>query len=96
MVLDMLKEIPGLKTPVPEGAFYFFPDISFYFGKSDGYKVISDAHDLCMYLLSDALVSTVSGEAFGASNCIRLSYAASEDDLKKSIKRIKESLAKLK
>jgi len=96
MVLDMLKEIPGLKIPIPEGAFYFFPDFSFYFGKSDGQTTIKDANDLCMYILNDALVSTVSGHAFGAPDCIRLSYAASDDDLKKSIKRIKESLAKLK
>ncbi len=96
MVLDMLKEIPDLKTPVPEGAFYFFPDISAYFGKSYGQITIRDANDLCMYLLNDALVSTVSGHAFGAPDCIRLSYASSDEDLKKAIKRIKESMAKLK
>jgi aspartate aminotransferase len=96
MVLDMLKEIPDLKTPVPEGAFYFFPDISAYFGKSYGQITIRDANDLCMYLLNDALVSTVSGHAFGAPGCIRLSYASSDEDLKKAIKRIKESMAKLK
>lgn len=96
MVFDLLKDIPGLKTPVPEGAFYFFPDFSFYFGKSDGQTTIRDAYELCMYILNDALVSTVSGDAFGAPGCIRLSYAASDEDLKKAIKRIKESLTKLK
>ncbi len=96
MVFDLLKEIPDLKIPVPEGAFYFFPDVSAYFGKSDGKTIIHNANDLCMYLLNDALVSTVSGEAFGAPDCIRLSYASSEEDLKKAIKRIKKSMAKLK
>ncbi|MBR9999626.1 MAG: pyridoxal phosphate-dependent aminotransferase, partial [Cyclobacteriaceae bacterium] len=85
MVLEMLKEIPGFKIPVPEGAFYFFPDVSAYFGKSDGRTTITSAHDLCMYILDEAHVSTVSGEAFGAPDCLRLSYAASDDDLKKAI-----------
>jgi len=96
MVLEMLKDIPGLKTPVPEGAFYFFPDFSAYFGKTDGQTTIRDANDLCMYILNDALVSTVSGEAFGSPDCIRLSYAASDEELKIAVKRIRESLAKLK
>jgi len=95
MVLEMLKEIPGLKIQVPEGAFYFFPDVSAYFGKSDGTTLIRNASDLSMFLLNDALVSTVSGDAFGAPDCIRLSYASADADLIKAIKRIKESLAKL-
>jgi aspartate aminotransferase len=96
MVLEMLKEIPGLKVPVPEGAFYFFPDFSAYFGKSNGKTTCHNADDLSLYLLNDALVSTVSGSAFGAPDCIRLSYAASDDDLKRAIGRISESLAKFK
>jgi aspartate aminotransferase len=95
MVLEMLKEIPGLKIQVPEGAFYFFPDVSAYFGKSDGTTLIRNASDLSIFLLNDALVSTVSGDAFGAPDCIRLSYASADADLIKAIKRIKESLAKL-
>jgi aspartate aminotransferase len=96
MVLEMLKEIPDLKIPVPDGAFYFFPDFSAYFGKSDGKNPIRNAHDLCLFLLNDAGVSTVSGEAFGAPDCIRLSFASSEKDLKEAIRRIRGSLAKLK
>ena len=96
LVLDMLNEIPGLITPVPEGAFYFFPDVSSYFGKSDGNTTINSSGDMSLYLLSDAQVSTVAGGAFGAPNCIRISYAASDEDLVEAIKRIKNSLAKLK
>jgi aspartate aminotransferase len=95
MVLEMLKEIPGFKTPVPEGAFYVFPDVSTYFGKKDGTTTIHDANDLSMYILNEAHVSTVAGKAFGAPDCIRLSYAASEEDLREAIKRIKELLEKL-
>ncbi|MBS1764558.1 MAG: pyridoxal phosphate-dependent aminotransferase [Bacteroidetes bacterium] len=96
MVLDLMKDIPGWKTNKPEGAFYVFPDISFYFGKSDGKKVIATPSDLCMYLLQDAKVALVTGEAFGDNQCIRFSYATSDDLLKEAIRRIKESLAKLK
>lgn len=96
MVLDLLNDIPGVKTYVPKGAFYIFPDISAYFGKSDGDETIENASDLAMYILNKAHVSTVTGEAFGAPNCIRLSYAASDDELKEALKRIKEVLAKLK
>lgn len=96
MVLDLMKDIPGWKTNKPEGAFYVFPDISFYFGKSDGKKVIATPSDLCMYLLKDAKVALVTGEAFGDNQCIRFSYATSDDLLKEAIRRIKESLAKLK
>lgn len=96
MVLDMLKEIPGLNTPTPDGAFYIFPDVSSYFGKSDGKTTINTASDMSLYILDEALVSTVTGDAFGAPNCIRISYAASDDDLVEAVKRIKEVLAKLK
>jgi aspartate aminotransferase len=91
-----LKNIPGLKVNLPTGAFYFFTDISSFFGKKNGDISISNAHDMSMYLLSDAKVSTVSGEAFGDGNCIRFSYATSDDKLLLAMDRIAISLAKLK
>ncbi|MBX7126725.1 MAG: pyridoxal phosphate-dependent aminotransferase [Cyclobacteriaceae bacterium] len=95
IVFNLLKEIPGIKANYPQGAFYFFPDVSHYFGKSDGKKVIHSADDLCLWLLENAHVSLVPGGAFGDANCVRLSYAASEKDLREALRRIKESLAKL-
>ncbi|UXX78336.1 pyridoxal phosphate-dependent aminotransferase [Reichenbachiella carrageenanivorans] len=95
LVYDLLNDIPGVKTNMPQGAFYFFPDVSSYFGKSDGKTTIKDANELCLYLLSESHVSLVSGEDFGNANCVRLSYAASEENLKEALKRIKETLAKL-
>ena len=95
LVLGLLKEIPGVKTDVPNGAFYIFPDVSAYFGKSDGEQTIGDASAFCMYLLNKAHVSLVTGEAFGAPNCVRLSYAASDDQLREAIRRIKEALSQL-
>ncbi len=95
LVKSLLDEIPGFKTNVPQGAFYFFPDVSAYFGTSDGENTIHNASDLCIYILDHAQVSLVTGEAFGDDNCIRLSYAASEEDLREAIKRIKAALAKL-
>lgn len=95
LVHDLLVEIPGLKVNMPKGAFYFFPEVTTYFGKSNGDVTINNADDLCMYLLADAHVSLVTGDAFGAPECIRLSYAASEEDLKEAINRIKVALAKL-
>lgn len=96
MVYDLLKEIPGLKVNMPEGAFYFFPDISHYFGKSDGNTMINNPSDLCIYLLEKAHVSLVTGEAFGAPKCVRISYAASESELIEAMNRIKNTLAQLK
>ncbi|MFT7343585.1 MAG: aspartate aminotransferase [Lentimonas sp.] len=96
LVLNLLKDIPGVITNVPKGAFYVFPDISSFFGKSDGENKINNATDLSMYLLSDALVAVVTGEAFGDSNCIRFSYATSEEILTEALRRIKTSLLKLK
>lgn len=96
MVLAALNEIEGVKTYVPNGAFYIFPDISYFFGKSDGETTIKDADDFSLYLLGKAMVSTVSGSAFGAPNCVRISYAASDEDLKEALKRIKSALAELK
>ncbi|RLD19847.1 MAG: aspartate aminotransferase, partial [Bacteroidetes bacterium] len=95
MVFDLLNEIPGVKTIMPSGAFYFLPEISSYFGKSTGKWTINNAGDLCMYLLEDAHVSLVTGEAFGVPECVRLSYAASREELKEAVKRISEALAKL-
>lgn len=96
LVLKLMSEIPGLKLNSPKGAFYVFPDVSHYFGKSDGETLIKDAQDLSMYLLNKGLIALVSGDAFGTPNCIRLSYATSEDILIEAIKRIKNTLSLLK
>jgi aspartate aminotransferase len=96
LVLGLVKDIPGLKANVPQGAFYLFPDVSAYLGKSFNGKVIQKASDLSMYILNEGFVSTVGGDAFGAPNCIRISFAASDDNLKEAMKRIKECLSKLK
>jgi aspartate aminotransferase len=96
LVLEMLKDIPGVKTNVPQGAFYVFPDVSSYLGKSDGDQVITSASDLCMYLLTKAHVSMVGGDAFGAPKCIRISYATSNELLAEAIKRVKKALSELK
>jgi aspartate aminotransferase len=95
LVLDLMQEIPGFKTYVPTGAFYIFPDVSYYFGKSYNGTTINSALDLSMFILTDAHVALVSGEAFGAPQCIRFSYATSDEKLKEALKRIKNSLAKL-
>ncbi len=95
MVYDLLKDIPGLKINKPEGAFYMFPDVSAYFGKSNGGEKIENASDMAMYILNTAHVSVVTGDAFGSPKCIRISYAASDDNLREALKRIKEALAKL-
>ncbi|MEP5612111.1 MAG: pyridoxal phosphate-dependent aminotransferase [Cyclobacteriaceae bacterium] len=95
LVYDLLKEIPGFEVNMPEGAFYFFPNVKSYIGKSTGDTTINSIGDLCIYLLEDAHISLVTGEAFGDPDCLRLSYAASEDDLKRAISQMKESLAKL-
>ncbi|MEQ9468704.1 MAG: pyridoxal phosphate-dependent aminotransferase [Ekhidna sp.] len=95
LVYDLLKEIPGFEVNMPQGAFYFFPNVRYYLGKSHGDMKIETVSDLCMYLLEDAHVSLVTGEAFGDPECLRLSYAASEEELKTAIAKVKESLAKL-
>ena len=95
MVIDLLKEIPGIKCNIPQGAFYVFPEISFYFGKSNGKRKINNANDFCMYLLNFAHVACVAGDAFGNPECIRISYAASDEKLTEAIRRIKKHLAKL-
>lgn len=95
IVYNLLKEIPGIKSNYPQGAFYFFPDVSYYYGKSIGSQKISNGDDFCMYMLEKAHVSLVPGGAFGEDNCVRLSYAASEKDLREALKRIKDALAVL-
>ncbi len=95
IVYELLKEIPGIKSNYPQGAFYFFPDVSYYFGKSDGARTIQNGDDFCMYMLEEAHVSLVPGGAFGEENCIRLSYAASEKDLREALVRMKGALARL-
>lgn len=96
LVLGLLKEIPGVKTTVPDGAFYIFPDISYYFGKSYNNYHIKNSNDLSMFLLEEGNIALVSGDAFGDDNCMRFSYATSEERLIESVKRVKEALAKLK
>jgi len=93
LVLDLLNDIDGFKTNVPEGAFYVFPDISSYFGKTLNGITINNANDFSLYLLEEALVATVSGDAFGNPNCIRISYAASQEQIKEAIKRIKKAVS---
>ncbi len=94
-VLNLLKDIPGLKCTEPEGAFYVFPDVSSYFGKSVGETTIANADDLCMYLLTEAHVSTVTGRAFGEDTCIRMSFANSIANIEKGVWKIKVALEKL-
>ena len=95
LVLNRLKEIPDMICPQPDGAFYVFPDIRFFFGKSaDGYT-ISDSEDMALYLLEKAHVATVGGKSFGDANCIRISFAASEEMINKAFDRIKAALSKL-
>lgn len=97
LVYNLLNDIPGVKTNLPQGAFYFFPEISSFFGKQDETgKVIENSADLALYLLNTAHVATVGGDSFGNNNYIRLSYAASDESLKEALRRIKEALAKLK
>jgi len=93
LVLGLLNEIPGIKTNVPEGAFYVFPDVSSFFGKTLRGKKIENSDDFSMYLLEEANVATVTGDAFGSKDCIRISYAASTEELTEALKRIKEALS---
>ena len=95
LVLGLLKDIPGIKTHLPEGAFYFFPDVTAFFGKSAHGHEVKNADDLCLYLLAVANVSLVTGAAFGAPDCVRISYAASEAELIEAMARIKKALGDL-
>ncbi len=96
LVFDLLNDIPGVRTNLPQGAFYFFPEISSFFGKKDPEgNVIKNSADLALFLLNYGHVATVGGDSFGNNNYIRLSYAASDESLKEALRRIKEALAKL-
>jgi aspartate aminotransferase len=95
LVLDKLNEMEGVKTNLPEGAFYVFPDVSAFFGKSYNNYHIKDSNDLCMYLLDEGLIALVSGDAFGSPECLRISYAASEETLTEAMRRMKNALEKL-
>lgn len=95
MMLELLGEIPGLKLNKPKGAFYLFPDVSAFFGKSYQNHKIENASDLCLYLINEAHVAIVTGEAFGADECVRISYASSEEVLREAVKRLKLALSKL-
>ena len=96
LAISLLREVPGLKLNLPDGAFYLFPDVTSYYGKKFGDIVILSGSDLCDYLLDTAYVAMVPGAAFGSPDCIRFSYATSEDNLREAIKRISEVLSKLK
>ena len=95
-VLELVKEIPGITCPEPDGAFYIFPDVGYYYGKTDGENKIANASDLCMYLLNVANVSSVMGDAFGEPKCVRFSFANSMEKIEEGWKRIKTALAKIK
>ena len=96
LIVELAKDIPGLEVNVPEGAFYLFPKCSSFYGKSDGKRTINNSTDLAMYLLEEGHVATVGGDAFGDPECFRMSYATSDDNIREAMRRIKETLAKLK
>jgi aspartate aminotransferase len=95
LIINLLKNVKGLKTSIPDGAFYVFPDASSYFGKSDGKRKIENSTDFCMYLLEEAHIATVPGEAFGDPSGFRISYATSDENIIKAIERMKNALSKL-
>ena len=94
-VMELIKDIPNINCSAPEGAFYIFPQMNYYFGKKDGETIIKDADDLSMYFLNKGHVSTVTGKAFGEPNCIRLSFANSMENIEKGFAKIKTALSKL-
>lgn len=96
LAISMLQQIPGIKLNVPDGAFYLFPEVTYYYGKSNGSYKINSGSDLCDYLLDTAHVAIVPGSAFGTPDCIRISYATSEDNLREAIDRIETALSKLR
>ena len=96
LIVKLAKEVPGLEVNMPQGAFYLFPKCNSYFGKSNGEKTINNSTDFAMYLLEEAHVATVGGDAFGDPDCFRMSYATSDENIVEAIKRIKEALGKLK
>lgn len=96
LIVELAKDIPGLEVNVPQGAFYLFPKCSSFYGKACVDKVINNSTDLAMFLLEEGHVATVGGDAFGDPECFRMSYATSDDNIREAMKRIKETLAKLK
>ena len=96
LIVKLAKEVPGLEVNMPQGAFYLFPKCNNYFGKSNGEKTINNSTDFAMYLLEEAHVATVGGDAFGDPDCFRMSYATSDENIVEAIRRIKEALSKLK
>ena len=96
LICRLLGDVKGLKVRVPQGAFYVMPDVSSYFGKSDGTSTIKDSDDLALYLLDKARVALVGGTAFGAPKCIRISYAASDENITEAVRRISSALDQLK
>jgi len=96
LVIDLVKDIKGLKYNIPDGAFYLFPKVDYYFGKSDGNTTINTSYELCLYLLDKAHVAIVSGDAFGSPDYVRFSYAASDEKIVEALKRIKKALDELK
>jgi len=96
LICNLLKEVEGMRVTIPQGAFYVLPDITWYLGKSDGITKIENSEDLALYLLDKAQVATVGGDSFGAPDCLRISYATSDDLLVEAVRRIKEALKRLK
>jgi aspartate aminotransferase len=96
MMIELLQEIPGMQVNEPKGAFYIFPNISAFFGKQHENGTIQNADDFCEYLLHKSYVAVVTGKAFGAPNCFRISYASSEEELREAVSRMKKALAELK
>ena len=96
LLYQLLLDVEGLVPNKPDGAFYMFPDISAYFGKTYGHYEIKNSYDLCLYLLAEAHVALVSGDAFGNDNCIRFSYATSPEMIAEAVKRVKNALERLK
>ena len=96
LIVALAKDIPGLEVNVPTGAFYLFPKCSYFFGKSDGTKVINNSMDFALYLLEVGHVATVAGDAFGEPDGFRMSYATSDENIREALRRIKDVCAKLK
>ncbi len=96
LICGLLKEVEGIKLTIPQGAFYVMPDISYYLGKSDGEARIVSSDDLALYFLDKAQVATVGGDSFGSPDCLRISYATSDNLLVEAVKRIRSALKRLK
>lgn len=96
LIVKLAQDVPGLEVNVPQGAFYLFPKCDYFFGKSDGERAVNDSADFAMYLLEEAHVATVAGEAFGEPSGLRLSYATSDENIREAMRRVKEAVGKLK